>query len=1203
MNQGYRRHHVSRSGAAAAATLGFLFLGFLPVDARQLQGEIARHSILPPSSALSAPGTANVFEREARLQVHLVPLREALDALQVSSGVPVAYSSRFLPEDRLVSCDCAHLSVREAIARLLDGTNLEAVVASDQVVVRARTSSPPPFVPPVTQFAAVSFEPTLPSPANAIRAPRRESSPARLLRQGTVTGRVAHADTGEGIGAVQISVQGTGLGVVSGADGAFTITNVPAGTHTIVAQRLGFQPLQQGGVIVTSGEVTTLNLAMRPQVLALQEIVATGLVDPVEGVRSPIAVGRLTREMMPTTVSGAAVQNLQGRMAGVRINRTSGQPGSDVNIVLRTPTSLRGETAPLIVVDGVILQGTSTSDIESMDIESIEVIRGAAASSLYGSRASSGVIAITTARGRGLEQGQTRFSARSEIGVSQNMRDIRFNNSHQYLMDPTNSFYVDQDGQQVTRANRVAPPDAVAFIDRPFPGQVYDNVAAITRPGSFQSHSASVSGNTATTNFAISVTNFQEEGSLVGNRGYQRNAFRINLDHRFLDALSMGVSMYHARNTNELLAVNAFDLALQAPRDVDLRVKDDNGNFLQQPDPGITYQNPLWTNATRENDSRGTRTLANLSIQFAPLSWLSASGSVGYDRSESETRNYVPKGTPRNLGTTGFWPDGSISFNNDDRDTWNVEGQVTLRRDFGLLNVRTTVRGLVERDDQRGGTRSAENFILSGIPQINNTAQADRNATSSQQEIRATGYLWDTAFDYDGKYVLTVLGRRDGSSLFGRENRWHNYYRLAGAWRLGEEDWFNIPRVTEFKISAARGTAGGRPAFDHQYETWTLTGGVPTKGNLGNTQLRPEHTTENEVSLNVIAFENRVGLVVTHARQTTSDLLNPGPLPAITGYNSQWVNAGTIAGHSTEVELETQLVQQANLGWTSVFVFDYSNARITDWTIPCYTQAWLFNCQDIPVYGLYSRWLLKSRAQLNQHLGGAAVDRAHEFQVNDEGFLVWVGEGNNYWEGLEKNLWGTTTTIAGVVHHWGTPFYERLPDGNAHRTLLGEGTAAHFGWMNNLRLGSLNLHAHLHMAIGGQANNRRHQLMGRTPDPATAPYLDQAGKRDELKKTIRYFREAEGGDATYNVEDASYLKLRTLSASYPLSQSHLAAIGLGGLGVQSLSIGLVMRNVFTITNYQGFDPEGALNLNSRANSDTSGYPPTRSLTAEISVTF
>src|SRR5690606_25121383 len=139
-----------------------------------------------------------------------------------------------------------------------------------------------------------------------------------------------------------------------------------------------------------------------------------------------------------------------------------------------------------------------------------------------------------------------------------------------------------------------------------------------------------------------------------------------------------------------------------------------------------------------------------------------------------------------------------------------------------------------------------------------------------------------------GKYVVTVLGRRDGSSLFGPDNRWHNYYRVAGAWRIGEESWFNIPNVSEFKLSLARGTAGGRPGPTAQYETWSLVNGIPTKGSLGNRFLSPEHTVENEISLNAVLY-NRVGIVLTHARQETSDQLVLAPQSVVTGYTTQWV--------------------------------------------------------------------------------------------------------------------------------------------------------------------------------------------------------------------------------------------------------------------------------------------------------------------------
>jgi TonB-dependent SusC/RagA subfamily outer membrane receptor len=224
------------------------------------------------------------------------------------------------------------------------------------------------------------------------------------------------------------------------------------GTHTIEAVRIGFSSTQQQ-VTVTAGANTTVNLTLTETVLQLQEIVATGLVDPTEGVRAPISVAHVDREMMPVIASGNAVQNLQGRLPGMSVARRSGQPGEGVNIVLRTPTSLLGNTSPLVVVDGVILGGQgipSTTDIDAMDIESIEVIRGAAASSLYGSRAASGVISIKTKRGAGMQVGQTRFQARTEMGQSQNVRNIKLNDHHHYLMNPEMTAYVNAAGQMTT---------------------------------------------------------------------------------------------------------------------------------------------------------------------------------------------------------------------------------------------------------------------------------------------------------------------------------------------------------------------------------------------------------------------------------------------------------------------------------------------------------------------------------------------------------------------------------------------------------------------------------------------------------------------------------------------------------------------------------------------------------------------------------
>jgi len=1146
----------------------------------------------------------NPLDVTARLSIAEIPLSNALATLTRNSGVTLVYSPSKLPEN-LVSCECYALRVRDALDQLLRGTVMQYSVFGQNVVIEPKRLPAYPENVPARLADHRSSISTLPMPSTVFGNELR-NSPVSGSPVGTITGVVTDARSGQPVAAAQVSIAELGLGTLTTQDGHFTLRNVSAGSYALVFQRIGYQESRQRGVTIGAGGTISVNREMDQVVLALQEIVATGLVDPVEGVRSPIAVARVGREMMPSTVAGNAVTNLQGIVAGLQVRRASGQPGEAVSTMLRTPTSIRGSGAPLIVVDGVILGGDqSTLDIDGMDIESVEVIRGAAAASLYGSRAAAGVVAITTTRGSELSLGQTRFSARTEIGFSQAIEYDFHAKHHYFLMDPTNSFYVDEQGRQVDRDDRVTPPLHQAFLDKPYPGSIYDNVDALSRPGAIRSNNLSMSGNSLSTNFAVTVNSMHEEGVLVNNDGYYRNNFRVNLDHRFRDSFSLGVSLYHSRaGRDEIAGGNVFNSAVQAPLDVDFSAKGPDGQYLQQPDPAVPIQNPLWTQATRESYTRTNRTLANWNLSWSPVPWITTSGAIGYDRGDSWSRTYVPKGTPADVGSSRGELDGSLSLENTLADTWNAEGQISLRRDIGNLNLRTTFRGLMEYDHSEAGTRSGEGFLLYGVPQLSNIPESNRNATSSEVDRRALGYLWDTAFDYTGKYVLTVLGRRDGSSLFGPDNRWHNYYRVAGAWRIGEEYWFNIPHVSEFKISFARGTAGGRPGQTAQYETWSTTEAIPTKDALGNRYLRPEHTTENEVSLNLV-LADRIGVVLTHARQTTTDQLTTAPQSVVTGYTSQWVNAGTISGHSTELEIEGRIIQRSNLLWTTTIVADYSNSVITEWPLPCDGTLGFRNfCEGAPVFGFYSSHIVGRNDNLEnalrKHRGGSALPYINQFQMNDEGLVVWVGEGNSYRDGIAKNLWGTVSgDIGGRTYEWGHPFQEEDEWGNYRRQLLGEANPVNVGWNNSIRLGGFNLFAQLHASIGTDANNRG---LWELINNRTARTMDAVGKPDGLKKPLSYYIAA-NRPSDYYIEKADYLKLRTLSVNYSLGQARLQGLGLRRIGLQSLGLGLVGRNLFTWSTFSGFDPEGPVNLATRFNSPIVTYPPTRSLTAEITVTF
>src|SRR5262249_36727395 len=202
---------------------------------------------------------------------------------------------------------------------------------------------------------------------------------------------------------LQGRVSGTTLGTSHGDGGRFTINGVAPGTYIVEARRLGYSPVRRAGVVVTAGQATTVDFKMASAALHLQETVITGVVDPTAGTKVPFSVGRVTREDAPVPPMNA-IAGVQGKIAGVAMVPPA-QPGSGVSIQLRTPTSINKSTSPLIVVDGVIL-GESSADINSLDIESIEVVKGAAGASLFGSRAASGVIQIRTSRGNGLSLGQ-----------------------------------------------------------------------------------------------------------------------------------------------------------------------------------------------------------------------------------------------------------------------------------------------------------------------------------------------------------------------------------------------------------------------------------------------------------------------------------------------------------------------------------------------------------------------------------------------------------------------------------------------------------------------------------------------------------------------------------------------------------------------------------------------------------------------------
>ena len=1012
---------------------------------------------------------------------------------------------------------------------------------------------------------------------------------------GRITGVVTDSGTHQALAGAQVTVAGGRLGAATDASGRYSITGVAAGTHVIEARRLGFRQSTRSGVVVTENATTTLDLQLASVPLMLEAVVSTGVVDPISGTRVPFTVGRIDAENAPVPASNA-VETIQGKIAGVSVV-PSGQPGTGTNIVLRSPTSINKSNSPLIVVDGVILSQSfdaSTSDLESLDIESVEVVKGAAAASLYGSRASAGVIQIRTKRGAGLAQGPAKITARSEIGTSSIANNKHWAQYNYYMVDSAATTYVNAAGTSVTRAARVPKPIYSRFQDSRYPDPTYDQIQRFFDPGQTYKNSVTMAQNSGRTNWLLSLVNSKQDGVVLNAGTFAQNDVRLNLDHQLRDDWRISFSGFGSRsNRRDLNGNTFFQLINQAP-DVNLLQPDPDGTpYIFQPDPEGREPNPLYVLATQSRQRKSARTLGSLESRYGPLNWLSFDANISYDRSDRNISYFLDQGlkSPA-FGSAG--DPGEISLTNGTTDALNASTSANLLGHYKALTLRSTLRALIEREDNSVVIADGTNFAAPGVRSLDNAQ--NRFVSSTLESVRSTGYFATLGANLSDRYIFDALIRRDGSSLFGPDQRWHKYYRVSGAWRMASESWWPFKgTINEFKPRISRGTAGGRPNFADQFETFAFsTGGGLIKSTLGNKALKPELSTETEFGVDMIV-KDRYSLQLSYARNKVTDQLIQIPLAGFYGYTTQWQNAGTVEGNTMEATFQAQIIRRPNLTWQLGLIADRSRNKITEFNRSCFTTNTIaYRCAGSTLGSMYGFQFLKQADQLPT--GSAA--QAAEFQTNDDGLLVWVGPGNSFKDGESKKLWGTGTTIGTNNYGWGMPIIRRDASGNNAVVKIGDGTPRfHYAVSNNVGWRDLNFYALMDVNMGGNAYNATNQRMyqyGRSSD------VDQAGKPQELKKIVDYYVNlySATNPVDYFVEDAGFVKLREVSVKYQLPRSLSGA--LSKVGASNASLSLIGRNVLTWTKYKGYDPEVGTPL---VRLDSFDYPRYRTFTTSVEITF
>ncbi|MSR35910.1 MAG: SusC/RagA family TonB-linked outer membrane protein, partial [Gemmatimonadetes bacterium] len=842
-------------------------------------------------------------------------------------------------------------------------------------------------------------------------------APGLDAQTGTITGTVVDSGSGQGIAGVQVYLPGLQLGALSNAQGRFLIVNVPVGRREIRAELIGRQTASQT-VDVQAGQAAQVSFLLESRAISLEGVVVTGVAAATPRTQLAFTVEQVKVDQNLIASSLNVGGMIQGKMAGAKIIQSSAQPGEAPSIQLRGPKSIMGSQEPLIIVDGVISRG-SIADIDPNDIESIEIVKGAAAASLYGSRAQAGVLEITTKRGIGLVQGKTEFTLRNTWQRNTIEHVMPMALTHEYRMTPDGTAFVDKTGKPVALPSQrsvYALDDGgngtsqnTAFKDNPYPAGVFTGnpYRQLMRPNDAYSTFFSVSANQGSTQYRISGRYQRDKGVVAYHDGAKQTNFRLNVDQRISDKLSFSLSSYLTNLDQDVSVTNdsrgsVFDAVDEFSAGTDFFARDPDGTLAIVGDPVSLGSNPLYQLSVNTNTRETQRVMIGLDGSYQPLSWLTIDGNFSFDREDRLETDIIPAGFKRINNTPLL---GSMNLNQFLRRDVNASLTASIAHNFGALTTRTRLRVLEENQLNRHHVAGASNFAVTGVPRLallTGTVGVD----SDEQRTVSEGFFAITALTYKDRYVIDLLGRRDGSSLFGADERWQNYYRMSAAWRMAQESWWPLPVVSEFKPRYSIGTAGGRPGFNYQYQAYAVTVGRIVPQILGNSRLKPELSTEQEYGVDAVVAD-RLRVQANYVLSTVEDQLLQVPKSSSLGFESQWQNAGTVQSKTWEGVLEMSFVERADLLWTGRLNLDRTTQKITHLGVPPFE---IVNKRLSSAN--HNRIIVKEGESLGTFYGfkwattcagdlPAGTD-CSLFQLNDDGLLVYVGKGNDYRDGVSK---------------------------------------------------------------------------------------------------------------------------------------------------------------------------------------------------------
>ncbi len=964
-------------------------------------------------------------------------------------------------------------------------------------------------------------------------------------------GTVTDAGTKLSLPGVNVLVKGTTNGTTTDANGSFSISAEK--NDILTFSFIGFKPVE----VLISDQVN-LQIEMSEDITGLKEVIINAGYWKIKEKEQTGNIARIDADEIALQPSNNVLQSMQGKMAGVFITQQSGVPGGSFNIQIRGQNSLRNSVAnngnrPLYIIDGVpfastplgtpesgaiIDGGNPLSTINPADIESIEILKDADATAIYGSRGANGVVLVTTRKGK---VGKTQFNANLYQGTGTVNSKMDLLNTQQYLTMRNEAFTNDQ----VTPGTYYTDYDVLSWDQTSFTDWQEKLIGGTSHITNAQ---MSASGGSASTQFLLGAGYFRETTVFPGDFSNQKISANVKLNHSSNDnRFNLGFSSYYLIDNNALprvdLTLKALTLAPNAPE-------------LYQPDGTLNWENSSWTNPLaylkQELDARTTNLVSNVNVGYRIAKGLEAKMNLGY----TEIRYNEFTSQPRASFDPAFGIPSAATFAAKHSSTWIVEPQLEYKIELGKGTLVALAGSTWQGSGLEEDAVSATGFASDELLRNRQAASAITILSVNDAQYHYLAMFSRLNYNWKGKYIINLTGRRDGSSRFGPGNQFGNFGAIGAAWIFTEEEFLKSNVVSFGKLRVSYGSTGSDQIGDYGFrDLWTTTP-YPYDGriglnpsNLSNPNYGWEVNKKWESGLDLGFAQEKVNLSVSYYHNQSSNQLVGVPLSAVTGFSSVQANFPAVVVNSgLELVLTSTNMSRKNFTWTtsanvtfphnelksfpdlknSSFAFDYIEGKPLS-VSPSFhylgvdPQTGLYQHQDVDEDQQFTALDLRGVKSLQQDYYGGFQNTFTWNGLSADVFIQFVKQvGRNYLNYFSSRPGLDSNQPAWVLDRWQNPGDEK----SIQQFTQGFGDP----WVAN--------------QVDALSDNR--------------------------------------------FSDASFIRLRSVSLSYTMPSSWISKAGF-----QMMKVSLQGQNLWTLTNYQGLDSE----------TQSGSLPPLKRWTMGLNITF